>query len=34
MSAIHIVRDYPHSPAKVWHAVTDPRISLTRSVLR
>ncbi|MEU1300729.1 SRPBCC family protein [Streptomyces shenzhenensis] len=24
MSAIHIVRDYPHSPAKVWHAVTDP----------
>ena len=26
MSAIHIVRDYPHSPTKVWHAVTDPRL--------
>ncbi|MER6084101.1 SRPBCC domain-containing protein [Streptomyces sp. NPDC001833] len=24
MSAIHIVRDYPHPPAKVWRAVTDP----------
>ncbi|MEU8712602.1 SRPBCC family protein [Streptomyces sp. NPDC001414] len=26
MSAIHIVRDYPHSPAKVWRAVTDPAL--------
>lgn len=24
MSQIEIVRDYPHSPAKVWRAVTDP----------
>ena len=24
MSDIRIVRDYPHSPAKVWRAVTDP----------
>ena len=24
MSEIHIVRDYPHSPAKVWRAMTDP----------
>jgi uncharacterized protein YndB with AHSA1/START domain len=24
MAEIHIVRDYPHSPAKVWRAVTDP----------
>jgi len=24
MSDIHIVRDYPHSPAKVWRALTDP----------
>lgn len=24
MSEIHIVRDYPHSPAKVWQALTDP----------
>jgi uncharacterized protein YndB with AHSA1/START domain len=23
-SAIHIVRDYPHAPAKVWRAVTEP----------
>lgn len=23
-SSIHIVRDYPHAPAKVWRAVTDP----------
>ncbi|MDF3290710.1 SRPBCC family protein [Streptomyces silvisoli] len=23
MRTIHIVRDYPHSPAKVWRAVTD-----------
>jgi uncharacterized protein YndB with AHSA1/START domain len=26
MSAIHIVRDYPHAPEKVWRAVTDPRL--------
>ncbi|MEU5597291.1 SRPBCC domain-containing protein [Streptomyces sp. NPDC020298] len=26
MSAIHIVRDYPHSPAKVWRALTDPAL--------
>jgi uncharacterized protein YndB with AHSA1/START domain len=26
MSAIRIVRDYPHSPAKVWRAVTDPAL--------
>ncbi|MFE7973931.1 SRPBCC domain-containing protein [Streptomyces shenzhenensis] len=26
MSAIHIVRDYPHPPAKVWRAVTDPAL--------
>ena len=26
MSEIHIVRDYPHSPAKVWRAVTDPAL--------
>ncbi|MEU2422106.1 SRPBCC domain-containing protein [Streptomyces sp. NPDC007851] len=26
MSAIHIVRDYPHSPTKVWRAVTDPAL--------
>jgi uncharacterized protein YndB with AHSA1/START domain len=26
MSAIHIVRDYPHSPEKVWRAVTDPAL--------
>ena len=24
MTDIRIVRDYPHSPAKVWRAVTDP----------
>jgi len=24
MSDIHIVRDYPHPPAKVWRALTDP----------
>ena len=24
MSDIRIVRDYPHPPAKVWRAVTDP----------
>lgn len=24
MSQIHIVRDYPHSPAKVWRGMTDP----------
>ena len=26
MPSIRIVRDYPHSPAKVWRAVTDPEI--------
>ncbi len=26
MSAIRIVRDYPHSPMKVWRAVTDPAL--------
>ena len=26
MTDIHIVRDYPHPPAKVWHAVTDPEL--------
>ena len=26
MSEIRIVRDYPHSPAKVWRAVTDPAL--------
>jgi uncharacterized protein YndB with AHSA1/START domain len=26
MSAIHIVQDYPHPPAKVWRAVTDPEL--------
>ena len=26
MSEIHIVRDYPHPPAKVWRAVTDPAL--------
>ncbi|GAA2349173.1 SRPBCC family protein [Streptomyces violaceusniger] len=26
MSAIHIVHDYPHSPTKVWRAVTDPAL--------
>lgn len=26
MSDIRIVRDYPHSPAKVWRAVTDPAL--------
>jgi len=24
MTDIHIVCDYPHPPAKVWRAVTDP----------
>jgi uncharacterized protein YndB with AHSA1/START domain len=24
VSEIHIVRDYPHSPLKVWRAMTDP----------
>ncbi|UOX92770.1 SRPBCC domain-containing protein [Amycolatopsis sp. FBCC-B4732] len=24
MSEIHIVRDYPHPPVKVWRAMTDP----------
>lgn len=26
MSTIHIVRDYPHPPQKVWRAVTDPEL--------
>jgi uncharacterized protein YndB with AHSA1/START domain len=26
MSAIRIVRDYPHPPQKVWRAVTDPEL--------
>ena len=26
MSEIRIVRDYPHSPAKVWRALTDPAL--------
>jgi uncharacterized protein YndB with AHSA1/START domain len=26
MSTIHIVREYPHAPAKVWRAVTDPTL--------
>jgi uncharacterized protein YndB with AHSA1/START domain len=26
MTDIHIVRDYPHPPAKVWRAVTDPEL--------
>ncbi|HEY0999615.1 MAG TPA: SRPBCC domain-containing protein [Streptosporangiaceae bacterium] len=26
MAEIHIVSDYPHSPAKVWRAVTDPEL--------
>jgi uncharacterized protein YndB with AHSA1/START domain len=26
MSGYRVVRDYPHSPAKVWRAVTDPAL--------
>jgi uncharacterized protein YndB with AHSA1/START domain len=26
VSAIRIVRDYPHPPAKVWRALTDPAL--------
>ena len=26
MSAIHLVKDYPHSPEKVWRALTDPAL--------
>ncbi|HEY1958598.1 MAG TPA: SRPBCC domain-containing protein [Polyangiaceae bacterium] len=26
MSEIRIVRDYPHAPAKVWRALTDPAL--------
>lgn len=26
MSTIHIVREYPHAPGKVWSAVTDPQL--------
>jgi uncharacterized protein YndB with AHSA1/START domain len=26
MSEIHVVRDYPHPPTKVWRALTDPQL--------
>jgi uncharacterized protein YndB with AHSA1/START domain len=26
VSTIHLVNDYPHAPAKVWRAVTDPAL--------
>jgi uncharacterized protein YndB with AHSA1/START domain len=26
MTDIHIVRDYPHPPSKVWRALTDPAL--------
>ena len=26
MTEIRIVRDYPHPPAQVWRAVTDPEL--------
>lgn len=26
MSDIHIIREYPHRPAKVWRALTDPAL--------
>jgi uncharacterized protein YndB with AHSA1/START domain len=26
MGTIHITREYPHSPEKVWRAVTDPEL--------
>jgi uncharacterized protein YndB with AHSA1/START domain len=26
MTGVRIVRDYPHSPAKVWRALTDPAL--------
>jgi uncharacterized protein YndB with AHSA1/START domain len=26
MTEIHIVNDYPHPPAKVWRALTDPQL--------
>jgi uncharacterized protein YndB with AHSA1/START domain len=26
MSAVRIVRDYPHSPAKVWRVLTEPAL--------
>lgn len=26
MSSVRIVRDYPHPPAKVWRALTDPEL--------
>lgn len=26
MSDVRIVRDYPHAPAKVWRALTDPEL--------
>jgi uncharacterized protein YndB with AHSA1/START domain len=32
MSDIRIVREYPHSPAKVWRALTDPAL-MTRWML-
>jgi uncharacterized protein YndB with AHSA1/START domain len=26
MSGYHVVRDYPHSPQKIWRALTDPAL--------
>ena len=26
MSRVRVVRDYPHAPAKVWRALTDPKL--------
>jgi uncharacterized protein YndB with AHSA1/START domain len=26
MSRVRLVRDYPHAPAKVWRALTDPKL--------
>ena len=26
MSGVRLVRDYPHPPAKVWRAITDPEL--------
>jgi uncharacterized protein YndB with AHSA1/START domain len=26
MTAVRIIRDYPHSPSKVWRALTDPAL--------
>ena len=33
MTEIVITRDYPHSPAKVWRAVTDPDLVPLEQVL-